>query len=352
MSPKVVHIINDIDPSGGGAQTLLSKLHPKLLQNDVNSTVISICEQKQPLKNSTSLGFTKVYGLKQFWSVVKALKVIDSNAIIHVHLFPTVLYVAISKRFLGIKNTILFTEHSTSNRRRGNFFGRLLDKLIYNSIDGVIAISEGTAKNLREWMPSIHEKVRVIYNGIPLMKENNRSVEHKDTLRILSVGRLSKAKNYNKAIMAISQLKDVKICWDIAGEGELRKELELTIDRYHLQHTVKLLGHRTDLEELYQSHDLFLLPSSWEGFGLAAVEAMNHGMPVVLSDIPGLKEVGGEAAVYIDPESEMDIADKIMSFIQTPNLLAVKGEQAFEQSLHFDIEKTVEGHVKLYSSLT
>lgn len=350
MSGRVIHIINDLEEANGGAQNLLRKLHLGLLNAGVNDQVISLLPISRELERATSIDGKSVYALSTFTKLLNYLKTIEKNAVLHVHLFPAILYVTLAKRFLRLKNPIIFTEHSTSNRRRGKFWGRILDKFMYNTIDQVIAISEGAKNELIHWQNNVGSKIKVVYNGIELNTENVKDYRSKDTIKILSVGRLTRAKNFDTLILAFSQLKDQKVELHIAGDGELFEELSELISSNGLNKQVKLLGFKKGISKELQSYDIFILVSSWEGFGLAALEAMNHGLPIIVSKIPGLTEVAGDSALYVEPNSSIDIANAIMKLAASESSRMHLGKAAFERSMVFDIQSTINSYKKIYSA--
>ena len=78
-----------------------------------------------------------------------------------------------------------------------------------------------------------------------------------------------------------------------------------------LEGKVRFLGHVDDVRGLLKKADIFLIPSRWEGFGLAAVEAMNAGLPVIASDVAGLREIVGRtppSGLLVNPEKPGEIA--------------------------------------------
>lgn len=100
------------------------------------------------------------------------------------------------------------------------------------------------------------------------------------------VGRLSEQKNYMKAIEIMemyhkSNPKAVLLC---AGNGELEQGIRNMIANKQMSNYVRLLGRRSDVEQLYSAFDVLLMPSKYEGFPVAAVEAISEGLPVLLSD--------------------------------------------------------------------
>lgn len=96
------------------------------------------------------------------------------------------------------------------------------------------------------------------------------------------------------------------------------------VDRLELHDDVELLGWVTteELDRLYRTAAAYVLPSRFEGFGLPVLEAMSRGCPVVCSDIPVLREVGGDAAAYIDTRSATAVAAALRTLLRDPTELA------------------------------
>lgn len=88
---------------------------------------------------------------------------------------------------------------------------------------------------------------------------------------------------------------------------------------------------QADSSALFQKSSLFVMPSTYEGFGMPILEAMAGDTPVVASDIPVLRETAGEAALYANPESPADFRDKILEVISKPNLVESLNKQAQKQ---------------------
>ena len=111
-----------------------------------------------------------------------------------------------------------------------------------------------------------------------------------DCFLLLSVGELNRNKNHQVVIRALAQLWEDNVCYGICGRGDQKEALEKLICRMGLQGRVKLLGYRCDIENVLPAADLFVFPSKREGFGMAAVEAMAAGLPVVAADCRGTRE--------------------------------------------------------------
>ncbi|MEY8480576.1 glycosyltransferase [Lachnospiraceae bacterium 48-21] len=111
-----------------------------------------------------------------------------------------------------------------------------------------------------------------------------------DDFCILSVGELNVNKNHQVIIRALKEMDDLKTKYFIAGKGEQKKKLDKLIKELGLSGKVKLLGFRRDIPELLRASDCFAFPSRREGLGIAAVEAMAAGVPLVTSASGGIKD--------------------------------------------------------------
>lgn len=109
-------------------------------------------------------------------------------------------------------------------------------------------------------------------------------------IMLLSVGELQKRKNHESVIRAVSKLNDKSIKYFICGKGVLETYLRQLIISLHLEDQVFLLGYRQDVLEIMSASDIFVHPSRREGLGLACLEAMFVGKPLVTSNVQGIPD--------------------------------------------------------------
>ena len=143
-----------------------------------------------------------------------------------------------------------------------------------------------------EYIPGVGVNVEKFKNTIVDREVKRRELGiPKEAILLVSVGELNKNKNHQVIIKAVAQLNDANVHYMIAGNGPLQKDLlELSAD-LGISEQVHFVGYRRDIAELYKVSDVFCFPSIREGLGLAAIEAMAAGLPVVAADNRGTREM-------------------------------------------------------------
>jgi len=351
---RIHHITSNYSMFLGGAERMVRSLHSGLRERNIESYVLGSMLQKDPdLVGARSMGFKSAYDPRECLTIYRYLaENVKPGDIIHAHQFPTVFYVSILSRMRRFQCHFICTEHSTSNRRRNMAFGKILDKIIYSGYQRVVAVSQGVEQELLSWKPELKGKTRVIFNGARLQFE--RVLEHKPKgcLKVLSIGNLRPAKNYHNVLRAVALLGDLDFEYQIAGTGECMNDLLRLSRELGLESKVRFLGYIESIQNLLAAANVFLMPSRWEGFGLAAVEAMNASLPLVVSDIPGLREivdVDPPCALFVDPESPESIANGLRQLLVSSDLRLQLSANAFAHSQKFSIDQMVETYIKLYA---
>jgi len=221
---------------------------------------------------------------------------------------------------------------------------------------GVLTISESTRRDIVRHYPFASKKVELTYPGFDKnIYGKNISLKEIEALKnkysivesyFLYLGTLKPSKNIEGLVRAFSLIagkyKDMTLV--IAGKkGWLFENIFKVVEDLHLKNRVCFTDFVKEEEKpsLIAGAKAFILPSFWEGFGLDAVSAMAIGVPVILSKVGSLPEVGGEAVIYIDPKRKEDIAramEKVLKMSKSEyNSLINRG---FEQVKKFDWGKT------------
>ena len=135
-----------------------------------------------------------------------------------------------------------------------------------------------------------------------------------DAYIILSVGELNVNKNHKIVVRAIRELKDKKIHYVIAGKGNQDKYLGELAREIGVENQLHLIGYRSDISELYKMADIYILPSIREGLNVSVMEAMSSGLPCIVSDIRGNRDLidDNKGGYLVSPNDSKEIARKIV----------------------------------------
>ncbi|MFJ7076790.1 glycosyltransferase family 4 protein [Streptomyces sp. NPDC098781] len=137
----------------------------------------------------------------------------------------------------------------------------------------------------------------------------------------------------------------------IAGEGELRAELQRRIEDEELP--VRLIGRRDDVAELLAAADIALLPSSWESRSVLAQEALHARVPLVATDVGGIPELVGDAAVLVPYGAPDTLADAVVRLLGDPERQEELRERGVRQAATWPTEdETVAQVLSVYDELT
>ena len=139
-----------------------------------------------------------------------------------------------------------------------------------------------------------------------------------DALLLLSIGRLAPQKSMPVLLDALEMLTTGPVRLLIAGDGPQRAELAARIAARSLPAT--LLGHRTDIADLLEAADAFVLASQWEARALVVQEALRAGLPVVATAVGGLPQLVGDAALLVPWNDASALAEAVHRIEADPRL--------------------------------
>ncbi|AJY73975.1 glycosyltransferase family 4 protein [Paenibacillus beijingensis] len=189
----------------------------------------------------------------------------------------------------------------------------------------IITVSNFSKNELQKYSKIRAENLKVIYEG----KEHILNISEEDSILqkyglkknryVLAVSSNSPNKNFHAIVKAISLLEPMDYDIVIAGGSSSKIYAQ---NKIPVSDRVKLVGYVSDqeLKALYQNAGCFVYPSFYEGFGLPPLEAMTCGCPVIVSNAGSLPEIFEEAALYCNPDSVTDVAEKIALVMQDTDL--------------------------------
>lgn len=362
---KVLHIINSL--SSGGAEKLLQDFIILGKDNyNVQLDLFILSEEnnvfeKKLLENNVKIYKSKYRNIYNPLNIFIIRKLIKNNNydIVHAHLFPSFYWTALASLFLNKKIKLILTEHNTHNKRREKKYLRLIEKLIYSRYNKIISISDMTQANLINWLKINAKKVNkytIIENGInvkkfkeaePYKKSQISKDFNQDTKLICMIGRFSEQKDQITLIRALELLDD-DIHLLLIGEGKLKEDCVNLVKRISLERRVHFLGFREDVDRILKTVDIVVLSSNWEGFGLAAVEGMAAGKPVIASNVPGLREVVKDAGLIFEKGDYIDLSKKIKLLLQNKDIYIETQEKCLKRAEKYDIYCMVKNYFDIY----
>ena len=174
-------------------------------------------------------------------------------------------------------------------------------------------------------------------------------IEFNQSLAI-TVGRLDRNKNIDKCIRTVSDIKEVVLL--ICGDGIEKESLEELSEQLNVSNRVIFAGNRSDVIDLYQSADVFILLSKREGLSRSIMEAMASGLPCIVSKIRGNTDLisEGTGGYLVNPLDIINTSKTIKRLIENENLCRKFGQVNQEAIKTFDIQSVVEKLTNIYAS--
>jgi len=230
-----------------------------------------------------------------------------------------------------------------------------------NQSTAVTAVSESLKAETFEYF-KINREINVIPNFVCIEgcespevdEELKKSIAPNGEKIIAHVSNFRKVKRIGDVVRVFAEVREKMPCKLILiGDGPERHEAEMYCRRKGLSNDLKVLGKVRDAERVLSIADLFLLPSEFESFGLAALEAMAVGVPVISSNTGGIPEVNvdGFSGYLSDVGDVSGMAKSAISLLQDEEKLEQMKLQAFGQAKKFDILNILPMYEKLYQSI-
>ena len=358
---RVLHVINAF--TGGGAEKLL---HDTVITQKKKGVDVEVCLLSQ--KNNHYLDAVKSKGIQVHISRYESLyspghikelkKIINQGNydIVHVHLFPSLYWGAFAKLLTNKHINFVYTEHSTHNRRRDKPYLKLIENFIYRQYARIFCISDGTEENLHEWISNTMKKTKVVPNGINLQnythadpykkKDLFPGAEENDKL-IVMIARFTQQKDHETLIRSLKYLDDIyKVL--LVGDGERLEYIKKLTISEGVSDRVQFLGFRKDIPQILKTSDIFVLSSHWEGFGLVAAEAMASGLPVLVSDVEGLRDVVDCPDLTFPQGDSERLAEKIKNTLENTDISNEFIAYGLYRVRNFSIESMVESLINEY----
>ena len=254
---------------------------------------------------------------------------------------------------IAVNAVKIYTHHNVRLQARPLVFGAFM--LLVDQVVGIsVLCSEALQSNT-------HKRVETITNGVDESRFAGLDLAPRvpgRTLRCISVGRICAQKNYGLLLRALETLPceyRQRLAVRIVGEGNPVDlgELETKLREMGLQGVVELAGSRTNVPELLANADLFLMTSKFEGLPIALIEAATSGLPAIVTDVGGCREVIDTCrnGISVEPDNADAFARAIRSMMDNAAGYAAYSKNALRYSGEYSIRRSREKHLVLYREL-
>lgn len=340
---QVLHLI---DSSGFyGAERVIVTLCSEMLKTTFTPFVGCIMPQGGDLPEvgvmARKLGIEVIpvqQSNKLDWQCLKEVILKNNISIIHCHGYKPSLLSYVAEGFSGCR--IIVTCHLWTNETLRLKLYAFLESLIMKRVHDVVAVSEAIKDDIIK-VGVNSSKLSVILNGIDLqqweMDEKLNISKYKkqlglqqDSMVLGLFGRLYKQKGHQYLFQALSKIKNKKIELICVGDGPLLQELQLLAEQLGISAIVHFLGFRSDVKNLLQLTDLFVMPSLSEGLPMALLEAMAMRKAVIVTPVGAIPSVieDGNDGLLVPRKSVEELARAIIDLIDSPGKIEILGENA------------------------
>lgn len=355
---KIAHVISTPQGIGGAERTLLGLIEggravgwDQLVLNP-----FADAERKSGLQGalpSVAYEALPVDSAADLWAMRDRLrKCLESfrPAVVHAHLFHATVVVATLK--LDVPR-VMTQQHGSFYANDRRWLRDRVDGWATRRFDRVVTISP----HVTDFVVNHHSfpRQRVVeipngWSGSPLPREHSGA-----SRTLVSIGNFRAEKGHSVLLKAAARVKvrhpDIRLI--LVGDGPLRTALEDEAARLGLANIVEFSGWLTDVWEVLASADVFVLPSHSEALGVAALEAMASGVPVVASAVGGLRTLldHERTGLLVPPGDPQALADALERALEDPGLRSSLAKVAREEADVYRMDRIVDRYADLYREL-
>lgn len=355
---RIAHVISS--PSGiGGAERVMLDLVQEgtergWAQRVLHPFVAPDARELRELSPPTTyraLSGTRLRDVPRLWTWTNRELRGFRPEIVHVHLFHALVLVASLPRPSGAK-LVLTHHHGSRYIDQPQPARELLDRVCGRRYDAVVAVSDSTRALLADHYRYPDSKLWTIPNGWSgAPRPRTGPLDH----RIVCVANLRRQKGHDVLLRAFAQvvreLTDAQL--SLIGDGPLRDELQELAKRLGIAQQVHFQGSVDDVWPYLADADVFALASHYEPLGIAVLEAMAAGLPVVATRVGGLvgliePDVTGS---LVQPDDPGALASSLVSLLSSPQTLDAMGAAARARASEHRAERMAAGYFELYDRL-
>ncbi|MCK4905794.1 glycosyltransferase [bacterium] len=320
-----------------------------LLENELKKAEIEYFILGKKFKFDFSVVFELIHFLKQ-----------ENIHILHTRMFTSNAFGRIAGIFSHIP-IIIATEDGIDIWK--SKFRLFIDWVLSHFTDKIICVSEGVRNFYHRYTGIPLSKLITIYGGVEITDKINTDEQKKEEFGfernstiITTIGRLVPSKGIKYLLYTVAKIVEhsPNVRFLIIGEGPQKDELKGLAEKLEINKYVVFTGIRKDIQAILAITDIFVLPSTSEGFGISILEAMAKTKPVVATSVGGIPEIiqNGINGFLVPPRSAKSLASAIISILENPQKgveMGINGRKRVEK--YFSIDETVRKTEELYKTL-
>lgn len=218
----------------------------------------------------------------------------------------------------------------------------------------IITVCESDLRAAERSRLTRKDRLVAIPNAMPDVEESLRAWPERSPPRIVMVARMAWQKDHATLLRALAPLTDLDWQLELIGDGPLLSSVEALAASLGIASRIRFAGFRQDVAERLADGQIFVLASNWEGFPRSILEAMRAGLPVIASDVGGVRESvrNGETG-FVVPRANVDVLrDRLRVLIASPlqrRRMGEAGRALYEK--HFSFERLAAETAAVYDSV-
>ncbi len=253
---------------------------------------------------------------------------------------------------------LIFLEHPELYKPFDRYVYRKKVEYGAKAANRIIAVSGQTKQDIMRFLNVDESRIRIVYQGCNrqfysrVSEESRRQARHQFNLPanyLLYVGTIEERKNLLKIVQAMHEGNIDFPLVVIGRKTAYYNQVKNYLDKHRMKQVLFLENvQSSDLPAIYQGSRGFIYPSSYEGFGIPILEALNSGIPVITSAGGCLEETAGKGGIFIDPQDREEMIDAIRRVLEDTALRERLIREGREHALHYREEETIPSLYNVY----
>jgi glycosyltransferase involved in cell wall biosynthesis len=349
---KIAHLLSNLSYGGAEQQVLSLCAELNIAGHDIR---VASMKSGGELAGSFQQYQLREFEMKGAWDTrpyfrIKKWLRLERPDILHTHLFKADVFGAFAAGFNVPK--IVSTKWNQDPYLKNPIFAAICRKAA-KRCHSLIAVSEAVRDHLVRMTGIPSSIIEVIPVGIASEQPEVRSADpHK--FRIGMVARLVEAKGHRILFDALHSIRQRITGWEVFlfGSGPLENELRRIVESLAMHDVIHFKGLVLDKQKIYESLDLLVLPSLWEGAPVVLPEAMSHGIPIVASTAGGIPEiVSADCGLLVQPGDANALAAALIQMAEDRQKRVAMSECCKKRAHDFSLKRMVERHIALYERI-